>query len=182
MEQDYGEGRFPGHGVLTGIREQCEGQSTLGGARASLCLQNSNLSCSVLKVKFFIYNSTLFFLNFGKSFRKGKHMRLRTVVIMFDSFWMTTESFMEWPSINFMSRFKKQKQPKDSAKQTKLQTANLTCLFFFLFLTFGLSLLFMPDERSLVRYLFFFLPSFPFFLQLLDISTRWNNIGNTVTG
>lgn len=104
MEQDYRKERFPGHRMFTGIKEQCEGlRSTLGRARGSLCLQNSNLSCSVLKVELFVYNSILFFLNFGKSFGKGKHVRIGTVVIMSDSFWMTTESIMGWPSINFMS-------------------------------------------------------------------------------
>lgn len=96
MEQDGRKERFPGHGMFTGMKEQCEGlRSTLGRAKSPLCLQNSNLSRSALKVKFFIYNSTLFFLSFGKSFGKGKHMRIGTVVIMFGSFWMTTESFME---------------------------------------------------------------------------------------
>lgn len=83
MEQDCRKETFPGHGMFTGIKEQCEGlRSTLGRARSSLCWQNSNLSCSVPKVKFFIYNSTFFFLSFGKSSGEGKHMRIGTVVIM----------------------------------------------------------------------------------------------------
>ena len=118
------------------VKEQREGlSSTLGRGRGSLCLQNPHLSFSVLKVKFFICNSTLFFLDFGKSFGKGKHMRQGTVVIMFDSFWMTTKSFMEWPCINSLYELiGKTKTVKGFSKANKIANSKFD---FFLFFFFG---------------------------------------------
>lgn len=65
---DYRKERFPGHRMLfTGIKEQCEGLSP-PQSKGFTVLKTQIFPVQYWKVKLFVYNSILFFLNFGKSF------------------------------------------------------------------------------------------------------------------
>lgn len=132
MEQDCRKVRFPGHGMFTGIKEQCEGlRSTHGRARSSLCLQNSNLSCSVPKVKFFIYNSTLFFLSFGKSFGKGKLHENRNGS---NYVWFFLDDYREFHGMTEYKLYeliRKTKRVKGFSKANKIANSKFDLLFFF---------------------------------------------------
>lgn len=159
------------------VKEQCEGvSSTLGrGGRAhSVC------KIQIFSVQFLRWNSLSIIKPFPptplwKIFWEGQ---IRDSRRGSNYVWFFLDDCKDFGGMTKYKLFactgsRKQNQSKGSVKQTKLQMANFD---FFSPWSFGLSFLFMPEEKSLVRYFSFFF----FFTVIWDIFIWWNNIGNIV--